>query len=89
MRTAKRVWRRLRLQILERDGYRCRTCERAGRLEVDHIQPIRKGGIEYDPGNLQVLCRGCHIEKTRLEQTRHRPDPKWQRLVAECMGGIA
>lgn len=89
MRTAKRAWRSLQLQILDRDGYSCRTCGRPGRLEVDHIQPVRYGGKEYDPGNLQALCRGCHVEETRLEQTKYRPDPKWQRLVAECMGGLA
>ena len=67
MRTAKRAWRRMRLQILERDGYRCRQCGRSGRLEVDHITPIRRGGDEYNPDNLQAICRGCHIEKTRTE----------------------
>ena len=88
MRTAKRAWRRLRLQILERDGYRCRTCGRAGRLEVDHIKPLRHGGDEYDPGNLQSLCREDHILKTRLENTKHRPDPRWQLMVAEIQGDV-
>ena len=86
-RTSKRAWRRLRLEILERDGYRCRKCGKAGRLEVDHIKPLRRGGDEYSPGNLQAICRGCHIEKTRTEQTTHRPDPRWQLMVAEYKRG--
>ena len=72
MRTAeRRRWERLRLEILARDGYRCRSCGRAGRLEVDHITPISKGGDPWDPGNLQVLCRSpCHMAKSRAERTR-------------------
>ena len=52
-------------QIFKRDGYRCRTCGRAGRLECDHIRG--HGGGLYDPDNLQSLCRACHFEKTRVE----------------------
>ena len=71
MRTAeRRRWERLRLEILARDGYRCRTCGRAGRLEVDHVTPISKGGDPWNPANLQSLCRGCHLDKTRGELAR-------------------
>ncbi|MXY35932.1 MAG: HNH endonuclease [Dehalococcoidia bacterium] len=77
-------WRRLRRQVLERDGYRCQACGKAGRLEVDHIRRVRDGGEEWEPSNLQALCRGCHIAKTGAEQ---RPpvltpsEQEWQELV--------
>ena len=55
----------------------------AGRLECDHVMPLRRGGAPYDPENLQTLCRRCHVDKTAGEQ--RKPDPareRWQRLVA-------
>ena len=81
---AKR-WALLRLRIFARDGWRCRKCGRAGRLECDHVLPLHKGGAPYDPANLQSLCRGCHIEKSRADGG-HVPDPEreaWRALVAE------
>ena len=74
----------MRKRILNRDGYRCRACGRPGRLEVDHVVPIQRGGAAWDADNLQALCRSCHIEKTRRENTR--PDPareKWRNLVRQ------
>ena len=76
-------WERLRLEILDRDGYRCKACGKAGKLEVDHVVPMWQGGEKWDPANLQTLCVGCHIAKTRGEFSR--PDPareKWRRLIA-------
>ncbi|WP_208348795.1 HNH endonuclease [Pseudaestuariivita rosea] len=61
-------WTVLRAAILERDGYRCRECGARGRLEVDHIKPVRTHPqLSYDPDNLQSLCPSCHTKKTRLE----------------------
>ncbi|WP_370318188.1 HNH endonuclease [Salipiger sp. IMCC34102] len=56
------------MQILERDRFRCRSCGCGGRLEVDHIKPVRTHpALSYDPGNLQALCGPCHTRKTRIE----------------------
>ncbi|MGC9370306.1 MAG: HNH endonuclease [Paracoccaceae bacterium] len=56
------------MDILERDGFRCRSCGCGGRLEVDHIKPVRTHPeLSYDPGNLQALCPSCHTRKTRIE----------------------
>ena len=71
-RTGTARWQRLRRQVLAKDGYRCRTCGRAGRLEVDHKHPVQRGGAPWAMGNLQALCRGCHIRKTRGENRRPR-----------------
>lgn len=81
-------WQLLRLQIFERDNWRCRNCGKAGRLECDHIVPLRQGGAEYDPANLQAICRGCHIEKTRAENRRERTaaERAWDAMVTDIVG---
>ena len=69
--------------VLARDGYRCRACGRAGRLEADHVTPLDRGGAPFDPDNMQALCRGCHIAKTRAEN-RRPVDPEresWRRVL--------
>ena len=68
MKRASRRWAVVRRAALDRDGWRCRLCGKAGRLEVDHIQPLFKGGEMYALDNCQTLCRGCHIAKTVAER---------------------
>ena len=75
-------WRLIRCFILERDGYRCVRCGKAGRLEIDHIIPLHKGCDPWVRDNLQALCRGCHFEKTAGENANSDPrDPAWLALV--------
>jgi 5-methylcytosine-specific restriction endonuclease McrA len=38
-------------------------------MEVDHIIPVFKGGDMWDEKNMQVLCKTCHLEKTKEELT--------------------
>ena len=64
----RRKWGKVRLKVLDRDGWRCQTCGKAGRLEVDHIKPMENGGTVYDMTNLQTLCRGCHLAKSLIER---------------------
>ena len=59
----RRQWRKVRLKVLDRDGWKCTQCTKAGRLEVDHIKPLENGGAVYALDNLQTLCRSCHIAK--------------------------
>ena len=80
-------WARVRRVVLQRAGYRSELSGRAGRLEVDHIVPLERGGDPYELDNLQVLTRDEHIAKTRAENIR--PDPEreaWRALVAEITG---
>lgn len=71
--TRTKRWKALRAEILERDRYRCQSCGCAGRLEVDHIEPVRTHPeLSYDPANLQALCPACHTRKTRIE-CGHKP----------------
>jgi DEAD/DEAH box helicase domain-containing protein len=67
-------WDKVRAEILERDGHRCRKCgagEPPNRThDVHHIRPFREFGyvrginrndrLANAPDNLITLCRACH-----------------------------
>lgn len=82
-----RRWAVVRRQVLDRDGWRCRLCRRAGKLEVDHVLALEDGGDPWAADNLQTLCRQCHILKTAGENRVRRPLPPeaeaWRPLVEE------
>jgi len=52
---------RVRREVLERDGHRCRSagCGSARFLAVHHKTPREAGGTN-DPENLVTLCAACH-----------------------------
>ena len=80
-------WRRLRKLVFDRDGWKCRKCGRFGRLEADHIQPITKGGSFWNLGNIQTICRDCHLAKTAVDHYGP-PDPKraeWKAFYKELI----
>jgi len=55
-------WKRLRLQVLDRDGYRCHWC--GGYATVaDHLLPKALGGPD-DLGNLVAACWRCNSART-------------------------
>jgi len=56
---------RKRFFVLKRDGFTCRMCGANGlgvKLEVDHIVPVAKGGIDA-LDNLHTLCFECNRGK--------------------------
>lgn len=73
-----RTWLRVRRRILDRDGYRCRACGRPGRLEVDHVIPLHRGGAPLDADNLQTLCVACHLQKTTREKDTDPERQRWR-----------
>ena len=79
----KKIWAFCRAAVLARDDYKCVLCGRRGRLEVDHIVPVSVGGARYDTENLQALCRGCHIKKTRSENLRSAERAEWKNFIGE------
>ena len=89
--TRGRRWTALRMEILERDGFKCCKCGDRGRLEVDHIQPVRTHpDLAYAPSNLQALCPICHTKKTRIECGHAPPDQRrqdWREAVASLERG--
>ena len=66
-------WRALRLQILERDGHRCRIrgphCKGKA-TEVDHIVPVADGGLLFDPGNLRAACDKCNTWRAQRQKSQ-------------------
>jgi hypothetical protein len=66
----------LKTEIFERDQYRCRYCNAAENLEIDHMTPVSKGG-ESVRENLQTLCRSCNRSKRSksAEQVATQPIP--------------
>ena len=65
-RPERKSWAQIRLLVLDAQGWICQRCGGWGN-QYDHIKPLSQGGALYDEDNLQTLCRGCHIAKTRGE----------------------
>lgn len=69
-RICSKTWRRIRLAVFDRDGWRCTYCGDADSpLECDHIVPIARGGT-HDKSNLTTACKRCN-------------GSKWAKLVSE------
>lgn len=70
-------WRRAQRHLRERydmpSGHR--------EFQVDHIEPVSKGGHKFDERNLQTLCRSCHHEKTAEENRHGDTEPPEERHI--------
>jgi 5-methylcytosine-specific restriction enzyme A len=72
-----RRWKRLRLQVIARDGRICSVpgcttpMAEPNATHVDHIIEVRDGGPFWDPTNLRVVCKRHHLAKT-LSVSAHR-----------------
>ena len=75
-------WKKIRARILERDGWRCTTCSKAGAMEVHHVRHVRHGGDDSDD-NLVSLCAACHLEVHRRPQTDAQRE--WRAFVEELV----
>lgn len=53
------TWRKLRRQVLSRDGHACRICG-APASTVHHLEAVMDGGEQLNPDNLITACLGCH-----------------------------
>jgi HNH endonuclease len=72
----------VRQQVRERAGNRCEYClshqdYTMGRLQIDHIQPIVKGGAD-DADNLGLACELCNQSKWKQTEAI---DPETQSIV--------
>jgi 5-methylcytosine-specific restriction protein A len=71
-----RAWKRVRLAILARDGYRCQIqgprCKGTA-TEVDHILELHAGGAPLHPSNLRAACKSCNSSRGAAygNRTRH------------------
>lgn len=62
------VTKRLRFEILRRDGFRCRYCGHTAavaELRVDHVIPEALGGTD-EPSNLVAACDPCNSGKSSI-----------------------
>jgi len=58
-----KLWRKLSVQIFERDNFTCQYCaQKGGILEIDHIIPLSRGGTNKKT-NLTTACRRCNRQK--------------------------
>lgn len=67
------VSRRIRFEILRRDGHTCRYCGAAApdvKLTVDHVIPIALGGGD-EPSNLVTACQPCNAGKSSTSPDEH------------------
>ena len=54
-------WQRRRLEIMQRDDFKCRDCGTTDDLNVHHIRYLAgRKPWEYDDGDLITLCGKCH-----------------------------
>jgi len=60
------AWRKLRLKILKRDNYICKSCGKEASA-VDHIIPVTKGGMDEE-NNLRAICKSCNSKKGASEE---------------------
>lgn len=61
--------RRLRFEVLRRDGHACRYCGAMApdvKLTVDHVVPVALGGSD-EPRNLVTACVDCNNGKTSTQ----------------------
>ncbi len=65
-RTSTSSWKKIRPQILKRDGGICHLCGQAGATIVDHKRPHSLGGTDH-PDNLGAVHDACHRRKTSAE----------------------
>ena len=80
-RNRTREYQRLRRAILDRQGWRCGECGRAGRLELHHRDHDRTND---DPANLIGLCRPCHFAS---HDRRRGPDrSEWRAELLRRLG---
>ena len=76
-------WRALRASILKERGEQCESCYSVGEIQLHHRLPVSLGGELWNPDNLVVLCRSCHLEEHRKIEDAKLPD--WQRKLYQLI----
>lgn len=60
-------WQKKRLEILQRDDWKCVHCLRGDiELQVHHLVYAKKDPWDYPNPLLQTLCRDCHEIRQEL-----------------------
>jgi hypothetical protein len=63
-------WQKLRLKIMERDGWACRSCGATNReLNVHHVYyEAGRAPWEYPHDSLITWCSDCHVARHTLQK---------------------
>lgn len=60
-------WQKKRLQILERDGWKCQSCTSTTKtLQVHHLVYAKRDPWDYADDCYQTLCEDCHEIRQEL-----------------------
>ena len=79
-------WPALRLAAKRRDGWRCVQCGARGRLEVDHVKPVRAHPeLAFRPRQSanalrRAVTRGKPRSKSASRRTRSPSAKRWRDL---------
>lgn len=87
----KSLSKKLRFEVFRRDGFMCRYCGNRPpevALEVDHINPVARGG-DNDPLNLVSSCVDCNRGKKARVLTEFAPRPDADMAYMELQQEIA
>jgi 5-methylcytosine-specific restriction endonuclease McrA len=68
-------WRRIRLEVLQRDGRICWMCKQPGADSVDHLIPLSRGGDPYAKGNLAAAHMSCNLRRGTGEPRKRTGAP--------------
>lgn len=68
-----------RKHMFLREQGKCETCEFTSikmiDFQVDHIVPLFEANgklVYYTETNMQLLCKSCHADKTKIDMIRYR-----------------
>jgi hypothetical protein len=79
-------WQRKRLEIMQRDDFKCRTCNSETKtLNVHHIRYFKgREPWDYRDWYLVTLCEDCH-KKAEDEKKGHHQAPKERSRLEQMM----
>lgn len=87
-------WQRKRLEVMDRAGFACETCECKDKTLNVHHRLYRKGAMPWDyaPDELVCLCEDCHTEehsqRELIQSALAGLSPHGQSYISEVLGYI-
>jgi len=68
---ARPEWQKKRLEILNRDEFKCQSCESKEKTLHVHHKIYLKGRMawEYEDDNFETLCKDCHTETEQCKES--------------------
>lgn len=73
------------MKILRDFGHRCAYCNKAGKMTIDHVMPLSRGG-RHSISNLVPACKACNKNKANLTVSEWRLTPRLRSKVKNPQG---